>query len=126
MRKEERGINALAKVYEFDGFSLDGRNRQICFAGASVAVPPKTLDALILLIDNAGSLLRKEQLHRALWPDTFVEDVTLARVISDLRRILAQHSNIPFIETVSKHGYRFAGRVHHRVAQVSQPAASQN
>jgi len=126
MREEKRGASALPKVYEFDRFSLDERNRQICFAGASVAVPPKTLDALILLIDNAGSLLRKEQMHRALWPDTFVEDVTLARVISDLRRILARHSNVQFIETVSKHGYRFVGSVHHHVAEASQSASSLN
>lgn len=97
-----------ATVYKFDRFSLDAKNRLLSFAGAAVPVPPKALDALILLLENAGSLLRKEQIHVALWPGTFVEDVTLARVISDLRRILAQHSTVQYIETVPKHGYRFA------------------
>ncbi|HEY7304715.1 MAG TPA: winged helix-turn-helix domain-containing protein [Bryobacteraceae bacterium] len=101
----------LGNVYEFDRFSLDPTNRQLSFTGATVAVPPKTLDALILLVENAGSLVRKEQIHAALWPDTFVEDVTLARVISDLRRTLAQHSSVQYIETVSKHGYRFVAHV---------------
>ncbi len=126
MRVEEHSTDALPNVYEFDRFALDARNRKLSFAGASVAVPPKILDALILLIDHAESLLSKELMHRALWPDTFVEDVTLARVVSDLRRVLAQHSNVQYIETVSKHGYRFVGRVHHRVAKVSQPASSLN
>ena len=126
MRVEDRSRDFLPNIYEFDRFLLNVPNRHLSFGGANVAMPPKTLDALILLLDQAGTLLRKSQMHRALWPDTFVEDVTLARVISDLRRILAQHSNVQYIETVSKHGYRFVGRVHHRHAEALQPAFGQD
>jgi serine/threonine-protein kinase len=99
----------VQQVFEFDRFYLDASDRMLSHEGKPVAVSPKVLDGLILLLENAGRLVRKEQIHNVLWPDTFVEDVTLARVISDLRRILAQYSSVQYIETVKKHGYRFAG-----------------
>jgi adenylate cyclase len=114
-------MDAFETVYEFDRFSLDRRNRQLLFEDTSVPIPPKTLDALILLVENAGNLVGKEQIYQTLWADTFVEDVTIARVISDLRRILAQHSDVRYIETVSKHGYRFAAIVHAVPKQKSPP-----
>jgi TolB-like protein/Flp pilus assembly protein TadD len=47
-----------------------------------------------------------------LWPDTFVEEATLARNISDLRKALGESTgNHKFIETVPKRGYRFTADV---------------
>lgn len=100
------------RVYEFDRFRVDPNERRLFHAGSPIALAPKTLDTLIALLENAGNLLHKEVLHKLLWPDTFVEDVTLARNISDLRAVLGQHSAAKYIETVSKHGYRFIGEVH--------------
>jgi TolB-like protein len=50
----------------------------------------------------------------AIWPGTFVEEVTLARNISLLRKALgdtAGQDQSQYIETVSKRGYRFIARV---------------
>ena len=99
------------KIYAFDQFRLDPRERRLLHAGHPVALAPKVLDTLIVLIQNAGSLLSKQELHRHLWPDTFVEDVTLARSISDLRTALGLYSESKFIETIPKHGYRFVSEV---------------
>ncbi len=99
------------KIYEFDRFRLDPSERRLIHAGSPVALAPKVLDTLIVLLQNTGCLLSKEDLHRHLWPDTFVEDVTLARSISDLRAVLGQYSEAKYIETVPKHGYRFIGTV---------------
>lgn len=112
------------KIYEFDGFRLDPGERRLVYADGPVAVAPKILDTLILLVQNAGSLLSKEDLHRQLWPDTFVEDVTLARSISDLRAVLRQYSEAKYIQTVPKHGYRFAGNV--EVSLSSNPKAQRS
>ena len=96
-------LEDFLRVYEFDRFRLDPAERRLFHAGAPVALTPKTLDTLIALVENAGNLLHKDALHKLLWPDTFVGDVTLARNISDLRAILGQHSPAKYIETVSKH-----------------------
>lgn len=99
------------KIYAFDRFRLDPRERRLLHAGQPVALAPKVLDTLIVLVQNAGRLVNKQELHRQLWPDTFVEDVTLARSISDLRTALAIYSDSKYIETVPKHGYRFVSEV---------------
>jgi hypothetical protein len=47
-----------------------------------------------------------------IWPDTFVEEVTLARTISDLRKVLGDGvDGERLIETVPKYGYRFVAPV---------------
>jgi DNA-binding winged helix-turn-helix (wHTH) protein len=114
------------EIYEFDEFRLDPVERRLSYGDASIPVPPKTLDALIVLVQNAGNLLDKEVLHRLLWPDIFVEEVTLARSISDLRAILGKHSDVKYIETVPKHGYRFVGKIRIANAQRRVPASRQN
>lgn len=110
------------KIYAFDRFTLDPRERRLLHAGSPVALAPKVLDTLIVLIQSAGSLLSKEEIHRQLWPDTFVEDVTLARSISDLRTALGRYSESKYIETVPKHGYRFLSEVN--VTACPRPVAN--
>jgi DNA-binding winged helix-turn-helix (wHTH) protein len=119
---EQRGAPEL-KLYRFDDFCLNPLERRLTFDEVVIAIAPKALDALLALLVNAGSLVRKQDLHQRLWPGTFVEDVTLARTISDLRQILARHSRSKYIETVPKHGYRFVARVHCYPASVSGPLA---
>src|SRR5262249_55210387 len=67
---------------------------------------------LLVLIRHSGRLLEKEELMQAIWPDSFVEEVNLARNISVLRKALRREDGgPPYIETVPKCGYRFVGQV---------------
>jgi TolB-like protein len=118
--------NGIKEIYEFDQFRLEPVERRLSYGGAPIIVPPKTLDALIVLVQSAGNLLHKEVLHRHLWPDTFVEEFTLARSISDLRAILRKHSDVKYIETVPKHGYRFVGNIQITHALDHGPASRPN
>lgn len=80
--------------------------------GEPVALAPKVLDTLLALVESSGRLLPKDELISGLWPDTFVEEATLARNISDLRRALGESSGeARYIETVPKSGYRFVAEV---------------
>jgi TolB-like protein/Tfp pilus assembly protein PilF len=80
--------------------------------GEPVALAPKVFDTLLALVENSGRLLPKDELISGLWPDTFVEEATLARNISDLRRALGESSGEDkYIETVPKSGYRFVAEV---------------
>ena len=75
-----------------------------------VPVPPKAAETLLLLVENAGSVVTKEQLLATVWPDAFVEEGSLTRSISVLRKLLDGHGR-DYIATVPKRGYRFATRV---------------
>src|SRR5713101_1522 len=98
--------------YEFGVFRLDPSERLLSREGRTVQLAPKVFDTLMALIENSGRLIDKEELMSKLWPDTFVEEATLARNISDLRKALGESTGEQkFIETVPKRGYRFAAEV---------------
>src|SRR5204863_2276427 len=58
-----------------------------------------------------GRLLEKEELMRRLWPDSFVEEGSLAQNVSLLRKALGESDSQKFIETVTRSGYRFIASV---------------
>jgi DNA-binding winged helix-turn-helix (wHTH) protein/tetratricopeptide (TPR) repeat protein len=97
--------------FEFGAFQLDAAERRLMRNGQPVPLPPKVFDTLVALLENSGKLVPKDDLMSRLWPDTFVEEVTLARYISDLRKALGDNSGQKYIETVSKRGYRFVAKV---------------
>lgn len=109
-----RADNSLAekRIYEFGNFRLNARERIIESAGRPVSIAPKALDLLIVLVENRGRLVEKEDLMRRIWPETFVEDNNLAFNISVLRKLFGESGAAPqYIETVPKRGYRFIGEV---------------
>jgi FHA domain len=71
-------------------------------------VPPKVfelLDALIHERPRAGS---KTDLHKRLWPDTFVSDANLTNLVAELRDALGDDAKSPrVIRTVQRFGYAF-------------------
>src|SRR5712691_5554 len=105
-------IKQRKSSYEFGPFRLDSAERRLMRNGEPVALAPKVLDTLLALVESPGRLLPKDELISGLWPDTFVEEVTLARNISDLRKALGEASKEQrYIETVPKRGYRFVAEV---------------
>src|SRR5258708_15128137 len=99
-------------IYEFGPFRLDSAQRRLLRGGSPVSLTPKVFDTLLVLIENSGHLVEKDELMTRLWPDTFVEEVTLARNVSDLRKALGEAANgQKYIDTVPKRGYRFVAGV---------------
>jgi DNA-binding winged helix-turn-helix (wHTH) protein/TolB-like protein/Tfp pilus assembly protein PilF len=100
------------RVYQFGPFILNTAERLLLRDQRPVALEPKTFDTLVVLVEHSGRLVGKQELLKRVWPDSFVEEVNLARNISLLRKVLAQGLvDRPCIETVPKHGYRFVAEV---------------
>jgi TolB-like protein/Flp pilus assembly protein TadD len=79
-------------------------------------------ETLLMLVENPGRLLSKDELMSALWPDTFVGEGALARNISDLRKALEDFSgDSKLIETVPKIGYRFVAAVRSTETATAEP-----
>lgn len=97
-------------LYEFGTYRLDVRRRVFTRDEQVVPLAPKTFALLLLLVRTPGRAFSKQELISALWPDTFVEEANLSFQISILRKALGE-SGSQWIETVPKHGYRFAGEV---------------
>lgn len=102
----------VAECYHFADFELDPAQRQLRCAGALVELNSRYLDALLLLLQNAGKLVSKQQFFEQVWPNQVVSDEALTQCIRTLRRVLQDSASAPrFIETVPKHGYRFIATV---------------
>jgi eukaryotic-like serine/threonine-protein kinase len=99
-------------IFEFGWFSLNPAERVLLREQVQVRLPPKAFDALVVLVENRGRLLGKDELLRTVWPDTFVEESNLAQHVSILRKALRDgEDGFQYIETVPRHGYRFIAEV---------------
>ena len=76
--------------------------------GEPVAITSKVLTTLAVLIRAQGKAVGREELLSAVWPDSFVEQGSLAQNIFVLRKLLAPDfpDGNP-IETLPRVGYRF-------------------
>ena len=57
--------------YEFGAFRLDVAERLLLCDGQAVPLPPKIFDTLLVLVENGGRLVTKDELMSRLWPDSF-------------------------------------------------------
>src|SRR5882762_5582858 len=101
-------------LYEFGPFVLDTAQHLLSREGSPVSLTPKTYDMLLVLVENSGRMLTKDELMKALWPNSFVEESNLTQQISMIRRALGEHR---YIVTVPGRGYRFAAEVKERLEE---------
>ncbi len=98
--------------YQFGEYQVDTKKRLLLRNGDSVALTPKVFDTLLYLLQHQGKLVQKDELMRAIWPDTAVEENNLSQNISNLRRILGEERGAnQYIATVPGKGYRFTANV---------------
>ncbi|MGA3039986.1 MAG: tetratricopeptide repeat protein [Bryobacteraceae bacterium] len=98
--------------YEFGPYRIDSGERLLHRSGELIPLPPKLADTLLVLVRNAGRMVDKSDLMKAVWPDTFVEEGALTRNISLLRKTLGDTGDQAiYIETIPKRGYRFVAPV---------------
>jgi TolB-like protein/DNA-binding winged helix-turn-helix (wHTH) protein/lipopolysaccharide biosynthesis regulator YciM len=100
-------------VYEFGDFQMEVRERLLRRrGGAAIPLRPRVFDTLLFLVQHSGTVLDKERLMEAVWPDSIVEENNLSQNISTLRRVLGESPGSGrFIVTVPGRGYRFAADV---------------
>ncbi|MGI8788497.1 MAG: winged helix-turn-helix domain-containing protein [Pyrinomonadaceae bacterium] len=97
-------------IYEFGKFVLDPQERILFADGKPVHLADKVFDTLLVLIENNGRLLTKDEMMISIWEESFVEEGNLAKNISRLRKIL-NADGASLIETLPKRGYRFRADV---------------
>ena len=97
------------RFYGFGCFRLDPAGRVLFRGDQAIPLPPKAADTLLLLVENAGNVVEKEELLTHVWRDTCVEDGSLTRTIFILRKALEGGApGQQYIATIPKRGYRFS------------------
>src|SRR6185436_16481275 len=109
-------------VYSFGPFQLDARSKRLTRDGERVGISDRHVSVLQHLLANAGSIVSKDALITAAWEDVAVTDNSLEQVISALRRLIGGAEGKPYLETVPRRGYRFAGEVSREVRRESDQA----
>jgi len=101
------------RIYEFGDFRLDpGKRLLIGSNGKPISLSPKAYDTLAYLLERPGTVVHKDELMQAIWPDTAVEENNLTQNISMLRRVLGEErGEHRYIATVPGRGYQFVAGV---------------
>ena len=90
-------------LFEFGRFRLDRTERFLFQDGAAVPLSPRLFDTLLVLVENRGHLVEKNDLMQKVWNDVAVEENNLTQSISALRKILGDNlDGSKFIETIPK------------------------
>src|SRR5215510_4659749 len=83
------------RLLSFDRYSLDLANEQLLHDGDVVPLTPKAFAVLRRLVEDAGQLVKKDDLLRSVWRDTHVSDGVLRVIILEIRRALGHDSVVP-------------------------------
>jgi DNA-binding winged helix-turn-helix (wHTH) protein len=103
------GLRGGALAVRFGSFALAADSRRLTRGGEDLHLTPKAFDLLVLLVDAAPRVVPKAEIHRRLWPDSFVADTTLVGLVKEVRRALGDADRAsPIIRTVARVGYAFA------------------
>jgi len=99
-------------IYEFGTYRIDARDHLLLRDEEVVPLAPKAFDLLLVLVENSGRVLSKEELMKLVWPDSFVEEANLSRHVFSLRKALGEDGDPnKYIETIPRRGYRFVAGV---------------
>lgn len=117
-------LRQSVRAYTFGKLLLDLREGLLLCNGEPVPLTPKAFETLVVLVENSGHVLSKDELMKKVWPDSFVEENNLSQNISQLRRALqcAGEEAAHYIETVPRRGYRFKAQVTARAAEEDSSA----
>jgi len=107
------------RVYQFGEFRLKVSARVLERDGRSVPIGSKAFEVLTCLVTHAGEVVTKDQLLKAVWPESFVEEGNLSQHIFALRKALGDRAT--YIVTIPGRGYQFTETVED-VAEVAGPA----
>src|SRR5712692_5915814 len=92
----------------FGPYRLDPGAARLWRGKQLVKVRSKTFAVLRSLVDRPGQLVTKDELFRAVWPETVVSEATLTSCIKELRQALRDDARTPrYIETAHGQGFRF-------------------
>jgi DNA-binding winged helix-turn-helix (wHTH) protein/predicted ATPase len=97
---------SVENSYCFQRFTLDLWRGSLRSGSEDIQMRPKSFELLRYLVENAGRLVSKDELMKAIWPRVVVTDESLARCVSDVRQVLGD-SDQRIIRTVPRRGYIF-------------------
>jgi DNA-binding winged helix-turn-helix (wHTH) protein len=102
-------IVSATHLYLFGPFKVDPGKEILSREGVPVPLTPRAFQILLVLLERAPEAVTKDEMMRAVWADTFVEEANLSRNIFLLRKALGESpQDHRYVLTLPGRGYRFA------------------
>jgi DNA-binding winged helix-turn-helix (wHTH) protein/tetratricopeptide (TPR) repeat protein len=96
------------EIFQFGDFQIDVAGRTLRREDEAVVLNRRAFDVLLYLVQNPGRILTHDELLKNVWPDSFVDENSLAQSISALRRALGEKpGDNSYIVTLPGRGYQF-------------------
>ena len=110
LRRTDTAAPAEDKPIEIGELRLDPAKREVTLNGDVLELSRKEFELLKLLMENAGSVVKRERVFEEVWDTQWFGSMkTLDVHISGLRRKLGDDSSEPrFLHTVRGVGFRFS------------------
>jgi DNA-binding winged helix-turn-helix (wHTH) protein len=103
-----------AGVLKFGSFELSPARRLLAREGRALKIGSRAFDLLIVLVENAGRVISKDELLSRVWGNVIVEDTNLRVHVSFLRRLLGDDGlESRYIVHVARRGYIFVAPLEH-------------
>lgn len=107
-------------IYRFGDIEVEPDAQRADRDGAALALEPKAYAVLVVLLEEAGRALGRDELLDRVWGHRHVTPGVLNRVIAQLRKALGDDAEHPrYIQTLHSRGYRFIAEV----ARIDPPHA---
>jgi TolB-like protein len=114
--------SAVLSVHRFGGFTLDNhRGVLLSPEGQEIALRPKALQLLRLLVENGGEVIDRERIMRSVWPEVTIGDDGITQCVRDIRRALGDEAQ-RIIRTLPKRGYVLGVEVVRERAEIADAA----
>ena len=120
-------LSKSSGIVRFGIYEADLSAGELRKNGLKVKLQEKPFAVMAILLDQAGEVVSREQLHKLLWPaDTFVDfDHGLNNAINKLRYALGDSADNPrFVATMGRRGYRFIAPVDRPKPKTPLPVAA--
>jgi adenylate cyclase len=103
-------MKTAAQMFRFGEYTLDVACGCLRTADREIELRPKSFEVLRYLVENAGRLVAKDELIKAVWRNVVVTDESLMQCMSEVRHAVADDGQT-IIKTVPRRGYRFMAPV---------------
>jgi DNA-binding winged helix-turn-helix (wHTH) protein/TolB-like protein len=92
--------------FRFEDFVVDAKRGALLRKGEEIPLRPQCYQVLLLLVENAGQLVSREELLKSVWAGKVVTDASVTQCLVDIRAAIddARHEKI---RTLARRGYRF-------------------
>jgi len=110
------------ETYRFGRFWLCPSRHTLYLADEEIILTPKSYDVLLYLARNPGRVVTKEELLKAVWSDSYIEEGNLSQQVFRLRKAFeVEPGAAHLIRTVSGRGYQFTAEVSRAVLPTTIP-----